>query len=60
MEEIDKFLDNICPLTFARQDGPYNCVRKNCAWWQIYYEGMENEYGECAIKSLTYLQDMSL
>jgi hypothetical protein len=58
MEEISEILDYICPLSFASKDGPHNCVKKNCAWWQVYYEGLENEYGECAIKSITCLQDL--
>ena len=48
----------ICPMTLTRSDGPYACCGKQCAWWQTFYEGKENEYSECAVKSLTCLQDM--
>lgn len=34
------------------------CKRDKCAWWQVYYQGTEKEYGECVVKSLSCLQDM--
>ena len=30
-------LNNICPMTFSREDGPYDCYRERCAWWKDYY-----------------------
>ena len=33
------------------------CKRDKCAWWQVYYQGTEKEYGECVINSLSCLQD---
>lgn len=53
-----KKLKNICPMTFLNPNGPAECCKDQCHWWQVYYEGKENEYAECAIKSLSCLQDM--
>ena len=47
-------METVCPMTMNRDDGPFECCRDQCAWFQKYCDGNE----ECAIKALTYLADM--
>jgi hypothetical protein len=56
MELTKGVLETICPLTLLREDGPYECCKKQCAWWQIYWVGKPEEYSECVIKSLGNLE----
>ena len=54
----DKNIKTVCPMTLPRPDGPYACCENQCAWWQTFYKGKENEYSECIIKSIGCLVDM--
>jgi hypothetical protein len=54
----DKQIKTVCPMTLPNPNGPYACCEKQCAWWQTYYKGDEEEYSECGIMSITSLQDM--
>ena len=49
MEEKEK----ICPMTWAKNDGPYKCREDACAWW------IENP-GQCGIRCLDWLWDITI
>ena len=51
-------IENICPMTLPRADGPHQCCEKQCAWWITYYKDDPKEYSECAIKSIGCLADI--
>jgi len=58
IQDIPTNIRIVCPLTLPRPDGPYACCEKKCAWCCTFYPGRENEYFECAVKSLACLKDM--
>ena len=65
---MDKSKEKLCPImmlltvtvnsavdTVEDITNLITCKRDKCAWWQVYYQGTEKEYGECVINSLSCL-----
>ena len=53
-----KTLNDICPMTLPRLDGPYDCARKKCRWWTTYYKDTDREYQECVMQVFSILLDI--